>query len=51
MKEAEFKVWLEAFGANTPAGRNTRTRAVRTIEKNLAELGLFEVVPENWTGC
>lgn len=39
MKEAEFKVWLEAFGANTPAGRNTRTHAVRTIEKNLAELG------------
>lgn len=37
MKEAEFKAWLEAGGA-TPAGRNTRTYAVRTIEKNLAAL-------------
>jgi hypothetical protein len=39
MKEAAFKTWLEAGGARTEAGRNTRAYAVRTIENNLAALG------------
>jgi len=39
MREAEFKAWLAANGANTEAGRSTRTHAVRTIEKNMAALG------------
>ncbi len=38
MKEAEFRAWLEARGV-TDKARNTRTYAVRTIEKNLAALG------------
>ncbi|MCP5385461.1 MAG: AAA family ATPase [Novosphingobium sp.] len=40
MREEEFRQWLEANGANTPAGRNTRVHAVRTIEGKLSELGL-----------
>jgi 5-methylcytosine-specific restriction protein B len=39
MNEEAFKAWLEAGGAQSEAGRNTRTYAVRTIEKNLRELG------------
>lgn len=39
MKEAEFKAWLDARGIAENA-RNTRTYAVRTIDKNLAQLGL-----------
>lgn len=39
MREAEFRAWLEARGAKTQAGRNSRVYAVRTIEKNLASLG------------
>lgn len=39
MKEDEFKHWLKAGGANTEAGRNSRTHAVKTIERKLAELG------------
>ncbi|MFC3175008.1 AAA family ATPase [Novosphingobium bradum] len=39
MREAEFKEWLEANGANTDTGRNTRTHAVRTIEKQMGQLG------------
>jgi 5-methylcytosine-specific restriction protein B len=34
-----FKAWLEAGGARTEAGRNTRVHAVKTIENNLAALG------------
>ena len=39
MREAEFREWLEAGGAKTQAGRNSRVHAVKTIEKNLAALG------------
>lgn len=39
MREEEFRSWLEANGANTSAGRNTRVHAVKTIEKKLSELG------------
>ena len=39
MREAEFRNWLEARGAKTQAGRNSRVHAVKTIEKNLAKLG------------
>ena len=40
MKEAEFKAWLAASGAASENARNVRAYAVRTIEKNLARLGL-----------
>lgn len=39
MKEEAFKAWLEARGARSEAGRNTRAYAVRTIENKLAALG------------
>lgn len=38
MREAEFRAWLEARGAKTEAGRNSRVHAVKTIEKNLHAL-------------
>jgi 5-methylcytosine-specific restriction protein B len=38
--ENEFKAWLEQSGAQTKAGRNSRTYAVRTIERNLTALGM-----------
>ncbi|MFC5842657.1 AAA family ATPase [Aminobacter ciceronei] len=40
MREEAFKAWLETGGARTETGRNTRAYAVRTIESNLAALGL-----------
>lgn len=39
MQEEAFRVWLETRGARTPAGRNTRTHAIRMIEKKMAALG------------
>ncbi len=39
MREAEFRNWLEAGGAESQAGRNSRVQAVKTIERNLAALG------------
>lgn len=39
MREEEFKAWLQARGARSEAGRNTRAYAVRTIENNIAALG------------
>jgi len=39
VREDEFRAWLAERGANTQAGRNTRSYAVRTIENNLAALG------------
>ncbi|OCJ23877.1 AAA family ATPase [Agrobacterium sp. B133/95] len=39
MQEQEFKSWLEAGGAKSPRGRDTRTYAVRTIESQLKALG------------
>ena len=38
-----FKEWLQAGGAQTEAGRNTRAYAVNTIEKKLKELGSLHV--------
>lgn len=40
MREEAFKTWLEAGGARTETGRNTRAHAIRTIEGDLAALGL-----------
>jgi len=49
MKEHEFKAWLEQGGAQTEAGRNSRTYAVRTIERNLAALGIpYRDLEEAW---
>ncbi len=49
MNDNEFKAWLEQSGAQTEAGRNTRTHAVRTIERNLAALGMpYENLEEAW---
>lgn len=39
VKEAEFRDWLQARGAQTESGRNTRVHAVKTIERKLSELG------------
>jgi hypothetical protein len=50
MREAEFRQWLQANGANTDAGRNTRVHAVKTIERNLSALGSpFTTLAEAWT--
>ncbi|WP_207382992.1 AAA family ATPase [Pseudaestuariivita atlantica] len=47
--ENEFKAWLEQGGAQTEAGRNSRTYAVRTIERNLATLGMpYQNLEEAW---
>ena len=49
MNDNEFKAWLEKGGAQTEAGRNSRTYAVRTIERNLAALGMpYENLEEAW---
>lgn len=39
-KESDYKAWLEQGGAQTDAGRNSRAYAIRTIERNLAALGM-----------
>jgi 5-methylcytosine-specific restriction enzyme B len=47
--ENEFKEWLEQGGAQTEAGRNSRTYAVRTIERNLTALGMpYQNLEEAW---
>ena len=49
MNDSEFKIWLEQGGALTEAGRNSRTYAVRTIERNIAALGMpYESLEEAW---
>lgn len=49
MNDNEFKAWLEQGGAQTEAGRNSRTYAVQTIERNLAALGMpYENLEEAW---
>lgn len=49
MNDKEFKAWLEQGGAQTEAGRNSRTYAVRTIERNLAALGMpYKNLDEAW---
>lgn len=50
-KEVGYKAWLEQGGAQTEAGRNSRAYAIRTIEKNLAALGMpFKDLDEAWEG-
>lgn len=50
-KEVDYKAWLEQGGAQTEAGRNSRAYAIRTIEKNLAALGMpFKDLDEAWEG-
>lgn len=47
--ENEFKAWLEQGGAQTEAGPNSRTYAVRTIEGNLTALGMpYQNLEEAW---
>jgi hypothetical protein len=49
MQENEFRAWLEAGGAQTEAGRNSRVQAVKTIERKLAALGsTSETLDEAW---
>ena len=40
MREAEFRTWLEAGGAQSENGRNSRVHAVKTIERQWAALGM-----------
>jgi 5-methylcytosine-specific restriction protein B len=48
-KETDFKTWLEEGAAQTEAGRNSRAYAVRTIERNLAALGMpYRDLDEAW---
>ncbi|WP_281972367.1 AAA family ATPase [Ruegeria faecimaris] len=48
-KENDFKKWLEQGGAQTEAGRNSRAYAIRTIDRNLAELGMpYKNLNEAW---
>ena len=48
-RESNFKKWLERGGARTVEGRRTRAHAVRTIERNLNELGMpFRDLEEAW---
>lgn len=48
-KEGDFKAWLEQGGAQTDAGRNSRAYAIRTIERNLAALGLpYQDLDDAW---
>ncbi|WP_422357006.1 AAA family ATPase [Qipengyuania flava] len=42
MRDQEFRDWLEANGANSAAGRNSRVHAVKTIEAKLGELGFSQ---------
>ncbi|WP_416384203.1 AAA family ATPase [Roseibium aggregatum] len=49
MKEEEYKDWLEKGGATAKNARSTRTYAVRTIERNLAALGMpYQDLDEAW---
>ena len=48
-KEIDFKAWLEQGGASSAAAQNTRTFAVRTIERKLDELETpFRDLDEAW---
>ena len=50
MQEIEFRAWLQANGADTEGGRNTRVHAVKTIERKLPELGSpFGTLADAWT--
>lgn len=49
MREAEFREWLQAGGAQTEAGRNSRVHAVKTIERRLSKLGSpFSTLDDAW---
>ena len=49
MNYSEFDTWLETGGALSKNGRNSRIQAVRTIERNLTELGMrHENLREAW---
>lgn len=49
LKESEFRKWLEQGGAQAEGGRNSRAYAVRTIERNLAALGMaYRNLDEAW---
>lgn len=39
MSEADYNRWLEASGANSADGRNTRIQSIRRIERCLGDLG------------
>lgn len=48
-KEIDYKAWLQQGGAQTDAGCNSRAYAIRTIERNLAALGMpFKDLDEAW---
>ncbi|MDW3098852.1 MAG: AAA family ATPase [Alphaproteobacteria bacterium] len=48
-KELEFKAWLEQGGAQAEKGRSSRAYAIRTIERNLAALGMpYQDLDEAW---
>jgi len=48
-KERDFETWLEQGGAQTKKGRNSRAYAIRTIERNLAALGMpYRDLNEAW---
>ncbi len=48
-RENEFKTWLEQSGGRSGKARNTRTFAVRKIERKLNELGMpFRDLDEAW---
>lgn len=51
VRDNEFKAWLEQGGAQSDAGHATRLFALRTIERNLARLGLNgQTLDEAWRG-
>jgi len=48
-KEEAYKAWLEQGGSQAEPARSTRAYAIRTIEKNLAALGLpYKDLDEAW---
>ena len=49
MNYSEFDTWLETGGALSKSGRNSQIQAVKTIERNLTELGMrHENLREAW---
>lgn len=49
MREAEFREWLQAGGAQTENGRNSRIHAIKTIERQLPALGMSSAtLDEAW---
>lgn len=51
MRGQEFRDWLEANGAQSPNGRDSRVHAIRTIEKQLSALGFtYADLEDAWSG-